>query len=751
MKNATTAQLITLVTVLHLAAVIVFYSKQKIKSASGAYNVIDYIEVSDEGILKAPKTYEVINHIEGSDEIILTAPFRIVQIGPPRTGSTFQFQLLDAIVSLKSPDDVEIETVFVRPREWDVEEIRGKIANNTSFVIKTHFEHRSLKRLQKRGDIAVFASSTDVAPYAVYNQDRKRLEECTLCEIDRYQPLFGLTNEEVKSLKLHMDLYSSLRQCCGEQMSKYETLRLNGCDVSMYMDRSDYPKCEDKDLEKIELQFAASPIPFKPNNPEINWSKPGDCDRFNKVIASGRGFNGRDVSSCEIDGKFAGKKEYKKKRKLETVPPSDSEDTSEDTAVLTSVTSAIKRKTNRLMAPPWLSKYIQFHRSSIEEGRIKEGIRYVVYECTGEELCGGIGDRVIGMVKALYFAMCTDRVLLINAPYPVPLETILNPNLMEWNASFSENTTAIFDDMAYGKRISSRLDLVGYRLGRTNGHHSYRLSDILKSEAMRLHFESNGWSKFFDSESMFVARAFHDAFWALFNFDQNVLLRAEEMKLGSGLPQSNLPGNEVLPYVGLHHRGGDRTMFTVKKGVKAPRMSSRFVKSKETLSCYNTVKYLLFPRDGVVPAAAYVASDNADSKKMMREMDSTIHFHDEMQIFHIDWSVREGTVKKDKHNTDSIQQGVIDMMAEIVVLVDSHCLIMSKSMFSFLAYYIRGPDDQCNVSTSQCNEIDLLRRSNLFAYESGDKISPELSDKTLRKRFFKARGKLRKKKHYFWK
>jgi len=370
-----------------------------------------------------------------------------------------------------------------------------------------------------------------------------------------------------------------------------------------------------------------------------------------------------------------------------------------------------------------MKDYIEFHKSSIKNGKLKKGIPYIIYECNGEELCGGVGDRVLGMAKALYFAISTGRVLLIDSTYPVSLEQILKPNLIEWNAAFP-NTPDKFDDLKNDMPLFNRKNTLGYRLGRTNGHDSYRLSEILDNGLFKDRLESKGLGSHIGSSTLSVARAFHDAFWALFKFDDVVLSRAEQMKLGSGLPRGSVE-NDVLPYVGLHHREGDYAMFDVEKNT----MIKRFVGIDQPLKCYDLVKAKFFLDEGIVNPSAYIASDDASTKKEMKEKDPSIFYYDELQIFHIDWSVREGTNTKDLHTTSSIQQGVVDMLAEVAVLVDSKCLVMSQSMFSYLAYYIRGPDDRCNIHVKPCTWDTINRESNLYAYESGDKSSKEISAK----------------------
>ena len=76
-------------------------------------------------------------------------------------------------------------------------------------------------------------------PYSILTQNRDKLEECSACEIERYIPIFDLSDDDVTSLKQHMHDFEILRQCCGLQMSKYEMLRLHGCDVTQYMGQSD--------------------------------------------------------------------------------------------------------------------------------------------------------------------------------------------------------------------------------------------------------------------------------------------------------------------------------------------------------------------------------------------------------------------------------------------------------------------------------------------------------------------------------
>ena len=62
----------------------------------------------------------------------------------------------------------------------------------------------------------------------------------------------------------------------------------------------------------------------------------------------------------------------------------------------------------------------------------------------------------------------------------------------------------------------------------------------------------------------------------------------------------------------------------------------------------------------------------------------------------------------------------MDGWADLVVLVDSECLVLTNSMFSFAAYYIRGPHT-CNIHAAECDSETIAEYSHRYAYESEDR------------------------------
>uniref|UniRef100_A0A7S1UTK2 Uncharacterized protein n=1 Tax=Grammatophora oceanica TaxID=210454 RepID=A0A7S1UTK2_9STRA len=247
----------------------------------------------------------------------LKPPYHLVQVGAPRTGSTFQSRLLLAILNLKTPpileeigdDDGNNKTEgfiksFVMGQGHNQKHHYLKLDHpEFSLVGKSHDFRQSKTNWTdfvstSNFDWIVFSSSDYITEhlmtYSLYNQRREDLQECSLCEVDKYQPIFGLTDEEVETLKTYMHLFEQLRLCCAAQMSRYNIMRLNGCNMTEYLDEPDYPHCEDMDLEKVEKEFSELPL-FRDgvsHSSEYTWGKPGDCAK-SEAKMKGTTFNYR--------------------------------------------------------------------------------------------------------------------------------------------------------------------------------------------------------------------------------------------------------------------------------------------------------------------------------------------------------------------------------------------------------------------------------------------------------------------------
>lgn len=80
--------------------------------------------------------------------------------------------------------------------------------------------------------------------------------------------------------------------------------------------------------------------------------------------------------------------------------------------------------------PRFLDDYAAYHRENKDRGP-----RYLVYHCIGgatADRCGGLGDRMRGMLFLFRLAIATRRILLLKWTYPVPLEALFRPSLIDW-------------------------------------------------------------------------------------------------------------------------------------------------------------------------------------------------------------------------------------------------------------------------------------------------------------------------------
>jgi hypothetical protein len=228
-------------------------------------------------------------------------------MGVPRTASTFQHQLLMAIVSLKSPQ-VPVSRSFdkIKQQQQQQQELSNNgttysLLSNKSYVLKTHGMNLALQiKANDPHHVHIFTSSTEYANYSVYVQQKQNVIDCSLCEVDSYKALFELTNEQVQLIKNYMSVWEKLRRCCGYQMSKYQRAILHKCNITQYIPPEEYeqnnPRCHEYNITRLEHEVQRYNIPIA----EIRgWKQPGDCARLDQAMINGKDFNGRRFKGCE--------------------------------------------------------------------------------------------------------------------------------------------------------------------------------------------------------------------------------------------------------------------------------------------------------------------------------------------------------------------------------------------------------------------------------------------------------------------
>ena len=64
--------------------------------------------------------------------------------------------------------------------------------------------------------------------------------------------------------------------------------------------------------------------------------------------------------------------------------------------------------------------------------------KYIIYRCDSDGDCGGWADRVKGIFSAYWWAILTDRQLIIQITKPCPFTEIFDPNEIKWNSEITK-------------------------------------------------------------------------------------------------------------------------------------------------------------------------------------------------------------------------------------------------------------------------------------------------------------------------
>lgn len=349
--------------------------------------------------------------------------------------------------------------------------------------------------------------------------------------------------------------------------------------------------------------------------------------------------------------------------------------------------------------PEWIHDYVAFHSDSLNGSSLADDTRFLLYRCHGS--CAGIGGRLKTMIKSLYASICSHRVLLIDSPSPFPLEHYLEPNLLQWNTTFQE-TNFSHHVFRRGEQLSLPSTVLGIQLEELKGPDMMDIQDVFNSDVCQSFFRRNGVSTVLRDEEALYRWGFH----TLFRFSKKVSDRTAVLKKEAGL---------TGPYVGVHIR--------TNKGENWNDPKREFEGLDAYLRCFHYFHDIHGLKYG------YIAADNTQIKIKLQEKDRHLSFATGLQIFHIDKSISSDLGSKmeapdslvkwyHKHrgkisNKTVAEQGMLDLFAELLVVVDAECVIMSKSGLSYAMHYIpKAP--RCGVFISNCSKESVQHRNHKY-------------------------------------
>ena len=350
-----------------------------------------------------------------------------------------------------------------------------------------------------------------------------------------------------------------------------------------------------------------------------------------------------------------------------------------------------------------MSDYVAFHTKSLTQEGPAVKNKYIVYVCKGS--CGGLGDRIHGIIQTFYVALLTNRIFLIGDNMKgTLLSDTLSENLVRWNTKPNGgfrvtrqlssmgtmrheliNPSALWTDMA---------DTIIVRLNHLD------LEQLWGSKAMQVFMKKYNIDPL---KQPAPPALFKWAFDALFikspALDDGIKVKKRELGIGEG-----------QKYVSIHMRIG-----TTKHWHDPARHA--VADAPAFLDCARRLrKTIKTTSSGQLPI--FLASDNDEAKAALKALDNTVKITD-LPLFHIDRSrvKSEGNMAawieffllRSGGNSRVKSEGNMAAWIEFFLLAESHCLVNSKSGFSEVAIKISMDDDgaRCSAFWKNCTAENI--------------------------------------------
>ena len=356
----------------------------------------------------------------------------------------------------------------------------------------------------------------------------------------------------------------------------------------------------------------------------------------------------------------------------------------------------------RLLKSSWLSAYKALHRRGAKKLKAGKDVQVLVYTCHSG--CGGVGDRITGMLSAFYVAVATGRVFIIDHTSPVLLTTALLPKSIDWDLAtyirphLKSETVYLVDAPKPMESLGNimkahltgvqilRLQLNRYFVAMALWTPKQSLQAPSRRENIELIGDVYNSHMRFCSAPVRTKTTFYIAFHFLFRFSGEVLARAEGMYREVGFTTSQR-------FTGIHARlGGDvkSTSYTVpwEDPVRhAIDDLPKFVDCAKSKAWNTSV--------GDMPIL--VISDSPTFKIASQEVHGTTHINSTV-LFHTDRSSSD--------NETILIQGNVDTYAELLLLSRAHCIVGSHSGFSGTAAAISDTNngkERCFCMFDDCN------------------------------------------------
>jgi len=379
-----------------------------------------------------------------------------------------------------------------------------------------------------------------------------------------------------------------------------------------------------------------------------------------------------------------------------------------------SATYTVPTTAHKKPLPIWMQDYVKFYHSQLNvsaagEITLKPNAKYLQWSCRRSRGCGGIGDRLNGIVQGLYMAICTDRVLLVDWASPTPL-TALQPALLPWNVRQNVAPASIIRTVDNHKSpylldptqlpIDQGLVLWNNLWRDTKG------SFVRNTTCLEKYWSEHGG---LDA----TTQIYQTAFWTLFQWSPIIVQHTENLKRRAGLSQT--PSLRTRPYIGVHVRTGKGASWDDPVRHSGESDLRQFYQCARVLQqgIHEICPPLGSGKKSLQLLNVYVASDNLQAKETLQQWDMedlrrrndtnpvtrAFHFASNLEVMHIDRST------PDRMQDPAAAE--LDAWAELSTLIDAVCLVTSRSQFSNIPMWVSTHQPRCSVRFDHCSAEDV--------------------------------------------
>eukprot|EP00977_Amphora_coffeiformis_P027274 scaffold34599_cov279-Amphora_coffeaeformis.AAC.4 len=354
--------------------------------------------------------------------------------------------------------------------------------------------------------------------------------------------------------------------------------------------------------------------------------------------------------------------------------------------------------------PPWIKTYLEFYRSQVVDVQsyiLPNKTRWLQWYCSynpdGKRHCGGLADRLKGMMAALVLSIADNRVILLEeweasaATGPHPLLGYLEPNFVNWMAQPSNSSSATefltFKDDFGGLKSKQQLLLKDDPCTfHQDGFDGVRFTGNLVPRPDNL-YEKRCKGIFGIDEHR--DRLLSDLFWTLFRFTPRVHAEADRLR-GPIIPDHR------NYYVAAHIRTGN---FSGGTGETDLLRQNTLEDWDQFAHCVQVVTQALQKRCGGDAPPAYLASDNNDAKRYIKTKVNGTKVHAPgVEQFHVDMHLQDHSVQ----TAEDAAAGYRAVMGELKILMDAACIIISDSGFSKMGRLLSRDVPRCAVPYFKC-------------------------------------------------